>query len=314
MSRPARILVVDDEKSLRQIVGRTISKLGHECVTATNGVDALEAASRQAFDLVITDLNMPKMGGLALIEWLRKKHPGLPIIIMTAYADLESARKALRLRVADYLVKPFEGLAEVQAAVQRALATGAARSDTPTLVKEFETRAREFDRRERHLSQKLERTQVKMKALAKQLEQSEAVASRQIEHIEELIGDIENGILITDTNGTVLSVNQELRKQLEIPNFHGSGFSVERIPGDSGLREAILESRLRRKTGVEEPVLVETTCGSGSSCTLQVCSTRLANRRGATVGMMTTVRPVRKPRAQRSRLVADGAGHATRSA
>ncbi len=305
-----QILVVDDEKTLRDIVSRALAKLGHRCVTARDGQEALALAGRQGFDLVITDLKMPKMGGLALIERLRKEHPELPIIIMTGYADLETARKALRLRVADYLVKPFESLAEVQAAVQRALETRTARSDTQTLVKEFETRALEFDRREKHLTQTLECANVEIGALAGRLERSEAVAGCQIEQIDTMIENLENGILVTDTNGVVLSHNHELRRQLQAVSNHGAGYSVDRLPGDCTLREAVIESQEHLLVGIEEPVFAQVVDRSGNQCTYEIRSARLGCRDEGYAGILTTVRPVRLRPAKSEGMAHNRAGRA----
>ena len=293
MSRQTHILVVDDEKTLRDIVSRALAKLGHECVTAANGEEALALVSKQAFDLVVTDLKMPRMGGLALIEWLRKEHPGLPIIIMTGYADLESARKALRLRVSDYLVKPFEGLSQVQAAVQRALETGTCRADTKVLVREFEKRAQESGRRERHLTHTLERAKVEIDGLARRLECSEAVGGRQVEQIDTMIENLENGILVTDAKGIVFSLNRELRRQLQAASVHGVGFSVDRLPGDSTLREAMIESRERLRMGVEDPVFAQTLDRSGEQRTYEVRSVALAGQDGVGTGILTIVRRAR---------------------
>jgi DNA-binding response OmpR family regulator len=285
--------VVDDERTLRDIVHKALTKAGHHCVTAANGEEALALASKQAFDLVLTDLKMPKMGGLALIEWLRKQHPGLPIIIMTGYADLESARKALRLHVSDYLVKPFESLAEVQAAVKRAIETRSARSDTQVLVNEFETRAREFERRERRLTRTLELTQSEVDTLAERLERSEAVAGCQLEQIDTMIDNLANGILVTDAGGVVLALNHELRRQLQVAGHHGTGFPINRLPGDSTLREAMICSQERLRLGVEEPIFVQTTDRLGDQRTYEVRSTGLAGQDGAVAGTLTIVRPAR---------------------
>ena len=306
----ARILVVDDERTLRDIVSRALRKLGHRLVTASNGEEALALLAEQAFDLVLTDLKMPKMGGLALIEWLRKEHAELPIIIMTGYADLESAREALRLCVSDYLVKPFESLAEVQAAVQRALVTRAARSDTQTLVKEFTTRARDFERRERRLTETLECARVEIDALAERLEDSQAAAGCQVEQIDTMIDNLENGIMVTDAGGVVLSLNNELRRQLQAAGFHGVGFSVDRLPGDSTLREAMIESREHLRMGNEEPVFAQTSDRSGEQCTYEVRSVALAGQDGVAAGILTIVRPARIKPTKSESTVARPAGRA----
>ena len=302
----AKILVVDDQQALRDSVSRALERLGHKCWTAADGAEALELASKRVFDLVITDLQMPKMDGLSLIERLRLGRPEIPIIIMTGYGDLESARKALRLRISDYLVKPFEGLSEVQAAVQRALSTRSERADAETLVRELEHRTRKFESREQDLTASLERAKVEADVLARRLERSDAVASRQIDQIKAMLEDLQNGILVTDTRGAILSMNRELRRQLQVGNLGGIGASVDRMPGDSTLRDAILESRKHLLVGAEEPVFVavdsELPNGSERSCMYEVRSARLAGQDGAPVGVLTTVRPTRR------RPVKSGAG------
>ena len=98
---------------------RGLAMDGPQAANSGHPGTAMALASTQHFDLVITDLKMHRMDGLTLRGMLRRSDPNLPIIIATAYGDLDSARKAFRLRVTVYLVKPFRDLAEVQIAVQR---------------------------------------------------------------------------------------------------------------------------------------------------------------------------------------------------
>jgi CheY-like chemotaxis protein len=294
MKSQARILVVDDEKTLRDILSRALERRGHRCTEAANGEEALELVSKQAFDLVMTDLKMPKVDGLALIEWLRESRPTVPIIIMTGYADLDSARKALRLRVSDYLVKPFESLAEVQAAVERALSDGGQRSDTQVLVREFEERAREFERRELSLAQTLDCARLEIDALHDRLAKSETVSSLQASQVEELVSQLDSGMLVTDVQGLVVSTNQEMRDLLGAPSFRGSGVPVERLPGDSSLREGIAESLSRLRAGLEAPVAVDMSDGEGSDPAYEVRSRWIASGDGkGPMGIVTVVRPAR---------------------
>jgi len=136
------VLVVDDDPAARELVCRALSRLGYSCMSASDGREALEFAADHLFDLVITDLDMPRMGGLALIERLRLDGPEIPVVIMTAYADVDSAQRALRLRVSDYLVKPFDNLAELQAAARRAIETRTSRASPEALVAELGDRLR----------------------------------------------------------------------------------------------------------------------------------------------------------------------------
>lgn len=114
----ATVMVVDDEPGIRDIVSRALESFGYECATASDGAEALRCLESHPSDLVVADLEMPRMRGLELIERFRARDSETPVIIMTAFADFEFAHKALRLRVSDYLVKPFDSLAEVQAAAE----------------------------------------------------------------------------------------------------------------------------------------------------------------------------------------------------
>ncbi len=107
-----RILVVDDEQTLRESVVEVLSEEGHVAEGAGDGAQAmqrLEAAIDQgeAFDVVVTDIRMPRMDGVELIERVAQLKPTPTVIIMTAYASLETAIKALRAGVHDYLIKPI---------------------------------------------------------------------------------------------------------------------------------------------------------------------------------------------------------------
>ena len=294
----ATILVVDDERTLREIVSRALSKLGYRCLAAENGEQALDVASRTPPDLVVTDLKMPKMDGLAFIGKLRARSPDIPIIIMTGYADLDSARKALTLRVSDYLVKPFESLAEVQAAVARALQTRSARMEAVSMVRELEDKAKEHETRERELTRSLQRIASEAAELAQRLEQSKAVTTRQVEQIEAMITNMENGILVTDVGGTILSLNQELRTQLQAPRLQGTGMAVDRLPGDAALRNGIARSRSIPHLGSPDPVIVETTDARGEILAYEVNSAKLVGADGAAVGIVTTVRKMTQVRAR----------------
>jgi serine/threonine-protein kinase len=136
----ATVLVVDDDPGVRDVVSRSLESFGYECKTACDGAEALRCLESHRSDLVITDLEMPRMRGLELIERLRAEDSQTPVIIMTAFADFEFAREALRLRVSDYLVKPFDNLAEVQAAARRAIETRTSRSGPDTLAWELDRR------------------------------------------------------------------------------------------------------------------------------------------------------------------------------
>ena len=119
----ATVLVVDDKEMLRDSVGATLARAGMQVGTADGGEAALAAITRQRPDCVVTDLKMPGMDGIALIEAIRKLDDELPVILMTAFGTVETAVKAMKLGAFDYVTKPFEG-DELIISVKRAVEHG----------------------------------------------------------------------------------------------------------------------------------------------------------------------------------------------
>lgn len=114
------VLIVDDEKVQAGILGEILSHEGFDVTTQTHPETALALAQTQSFDLVISDLKMPQMDGVELLQRLRKIHPDLSVIIMTAYGTIQTAVKAMREGAYDYVTKPFSK-EELLITVQRAI-------------------------------------------------------------------------------------------------------------------------------------------------------------------------------------------------
>ncbi|MDP2156490.1 MAG: sigma-54 dependent transcriptional regulator, partial [Nitrospirota bacterium] len=104
---PYKILVVDDERDICRALEFLLSREGYKIVTAFNGADALRKIEAEEFDLVISDLKMEGMSGLELLEKAMTIYPNLIVIIMTAFASVESAVEAMKKGASDYIVKPF---------------------------------------------------------------------------------------------------------------------------------------------------------------------------------------------------------------
>jgi CheY-like chemotaxis protein len=121
----ARILVAEDEDPLRALVARAITDLGHTVVTAFDGADALDILTREngSFDLLLTDIRMPLMDGIALALSVARSHPQIVILLMTAYADQRERASNLEALIHDVVLKPFT-LAELKTAVADALTEG----------------------------------------------------------------------------------------------------------------------------------------------------------------------------------------------
>lgn len=114
------VLVVDDKEMLRDSVGATLRRAGYDVVTATDGGGALAAIASRRPDAVVTDLRMPGMSGVELVRQVRQIDEDLPVVMMTAFATVETAVEALKEGAFDYITKPFEG-DELVVAVKRAI-------------------------------------------------------------------------------------------------------------------------------------------------------------------------------------------------
>ncbi len=102
-----RILVVDDEELIRNLVVTFLSRLGHPCLTAVDGVDALNKMKENRIDVVITDIKMPNMDGITLTGEILAQSPGLPIMVMTAFEQEYSAGLAISAGAREFIEKPF---------------------------------------------------------------------------------------------------------------------------------------------------------------------------------------------------------------
>jgi two-component system response regulator PilR (NtrC family) len=127
------ILIVDDERSLREFLSICLSRAGHRVVAADDPQVALKTLAAQPIDLVVTDLKMPgPMDGIGLLEETKRRHPEVQVVMMTAFASTETAIAAIKKGAYDYLTKPFK-VDEIQVVVERALEKQALVRDNATL-------------------------------------------------------------------------------------------------------------------------------------------------------------------------------------
>ena len=104
------ILVVDDDKGMRNLIVNLLSTPGHRCVTATNGKEALETLSLKRFDAVVTDIVMPELDGIALTRELLKQYGDLPIMILTGHGEQYSTATAISAGAREFIQKPFSAI------------------------------------------------------------------------------------------------------------------------------------------------------------------------------------------------------------
>jgi CheY-like chemotaxis protein len=117
--RRPRVLVIDDDPGVRQVVSYLLAEFGFECHTAEDGASGLGRFDEGGWDLVVTDLAMPKLNGWQVIEAIRHRTPMTPIVLVTAYTAPEIVRRAGEYGV-PVVAKPFP-IATLQAAIAEAL-------------------------------------------------------------------------------------------------------------------------------------------------------------------------------------------------
>lgn len=104
----ATVLVVEDDHDLMDALSDTLTLAGYGVATATDGADALRVLEENSFDLIVSDIQMPKMDGHTFLKKVKAQHPDLPVMLMTAYGSIQQAVDAMRDGAIDYMVKPFE--------------------------------------------------------------------------------------------------------------------------------------------------------------------------------------------------------------
>jgi two-component system response regulator PilR (NtrC family) len=132
----SRILVVDDEESMRQLLEIALGKEGYHLTLAESGKKAIELFDKSSYDLVISDIKMADMSGVEVLRHIKETDPPVPVIMVTAYASAETAVEALRLGAYDYLTKPFK-LEELKANIRNALEKVRLKRENESLKREL---------------------------------------------------------------------------------------------------------------------------------------------------------------------------------
>ena len=117
-----KILIVDDELNMRLVLQAMLKKEGYAVTTASNGLEALKILKADQMDIVVTDLKMPKLDGMGLLDEIIRDYPSIPVIIITAHGTIATAVDALKKGAFDYITKPFEQ-DELKQVIQKAVKT-----------------------------------------------------------------------------------------------------------------------------------------------------------------------------------------------
>ena len=145
-SKQAKILVVDDEERICRSLDSLLTKAGYQVQTAADGREALNLFMKDQFDLVVSDIKLPELDGIQLLEEVRKRDSDAVVILMTAYASLDTAVAAINMGAYDYLVKPVE-FTQLKLAVKRALEKRELEYASQKLLEELQDKNQLLNRR-----------------------------------------------------------------------------------------------------------------------------------------------------------------------
>ncbi|AJE01977.1 response regulator [Geobacter pickeringii] len=139
-----RILIVDDEADIALILKLQLEDSGYRTVRARDGVEALEALSGEPFDLILLDIRMPRMDGIEVLERIRREHPDLVVVMMTAHGSEDIAVEAMKKGAADYISKPFSS-DDMKKRVERAIHYNRTRIENERLQRELDEERRKME-------------------------------------------------------------------------------------------------------------------------------------------------------------------------
>lgn len=133
---PELIFIIEDKKSMAEMLARTVEAEGYRALTATSGEEGVQKALKEKADLVLTDLKLPAMSGLDVLKKLKERRPFLPVIMMTAFGSIETAVEAVKAGAYDFLTKPFE-TSHLLVLIEKALESGRLSAENLALKSEF---------------------------------------------------------------------------------------------------------------------------------------------------------------------------------
>ncbi|MFP3855099.1 MAG: response regulator [Anaerolineales bacterium] len=188
-----KVLVAEDEADMLWLISRRVENLGHRVQRANDGDEAMRLILRNAFDLVVTDINMPGATGLDLLAEVKSRDPYSQVIIVTANASMENAIEALNRGAFSYLTKPFDHISVISNAVERALEYRRLQLDNMRMA---EAQRRRGDLLEDEVTDRV-----------RQL-------SRQEQAYRQLLANLPQGIVVVSSNGRYLPRNPAAERWL----------------------------------------------------------------------------------------------------
>ncbi len=140
----ARILIVDDEAKMRHLLSIMLGRKGYKTDQAGDGLEAFEMITAKDYDVIITDIKMPRMDGIGLLQKIKEQNIACPVIFITAFATVDSAVDAMRQGAADYISKPFEE-EKILLTIKKALNLSKVMAENRALKQEIRMAAKDSD-------------------------------------------------------------------------------------------------------------------------------------------------------------------------
>jgi len=170
---PNKILIVDDEIEIAGVLDELLTIEGFQVQKASSGKEATEILKNYGTELVLTDIRMPGMDGLELLDWIKKKDPEIEVIIMTGHASVETAVNALKKGGAfNYFTKPFEDIDELVISIKNALEKRALKIENNLLIQKLKFQNTELEHNVKKRTAELEQEVIERKKVNADLQET----------------------------------------------------------------------------------------------------------------------------------------------
>jgi PAS domain S-box-containing protein len=290
--RPDRILVVDDEPSIRDLLACALATDDREIETAASVDEALTHLLHQPFDLVITDLRMPERPGEELVEIIARKHPETLVMVMTGHPSFDSAVQAMRSGVTEYFQKPIVDLAETSRLINDRLRRRADRLKQSVTHRELEEKVRGLEAERRVLFRRVNQVKRNLREQIRNLERSREAYYLDLSRVMTIIDNIVDGIIFTDLEGKVILINPSAGEQLGLQSFAALGKSFDEIEGHRDLLKLLDASHTEAAGGTAMREGVEVWTAEGEKRVYSVYTTPVRSFDDGLTGVLSILQDV----------------------